>query len=177
MVMAKPWQPLAGSYCYSRYVTPRAHIAFTTLIATLVVALPTNVFASLGASVTTVDADRQKMQGALLRIVAGQSYTMHEVRSATGTNVREYADSGGTVFAVAWDGPWMPDMSTVLGDRFTRYQQLLRQHQLSKKKARGNVLIDEPDLFVQMSGRMRAFTGRAMVPALMPAGVQREAIR
>jgi Protein of unknown function (DUF2844) len=157
-------------------VRPRARVAVATLIATLVVALPSNVSASLGASVTTVDADRQKMQGALLRIVASQSYTMHEVRSATGTNVREYADSGGTVFAVAWDGPWMPDMSTVLGDRFTRYQQLLRQHQLSKK-ARGNVLIDEPDLFLQMSGRMRAFTGRAMVPALMPAGVQREAIR
>ena len=140
------------------------------------IALPADVFASLGANITTVDADRQKMQGALLRIVRTDGYQLHEIRSAAGVNIREYADASGTVFAVAWDGPWMPDLDTVLGTHFARYQQLLRQHQLSKK-ARGNVLIDEPDLYVQMSGRMRAFTGRAIVPSLMPSGVQREAIR
>ena len=32
--------------------------------------------------------------------------------------VREYVNSSGTVFAIAWEGPWLPDLRQVLGDHF-----------------------------------------------------------
>jgi hypothetical protein len=47
----------------------------------------------------------------------------------------------------------------------------------SARTGRGAVAINDGGLVVQMSGHPRAFTGRAYVPALMPAGVQPESLR
>jgi hypothetical protein len=80
------------------------------------------------------------------------------------------------VFAVAWDGPWLPDLRQVLGDQFDRYQAAMQSRQRART-GRGAVVIDEQGLVVQMSGHPRAFTGRAYLPGLLPAGVQLESIR
>jgi hypothetical protein len=89
--------------------------------------------------------------------------------------VREYVNSSGTVFAVAWDGPWMPDLRQVLGDHFDQYQAAMRAPKT--RAARGVVSITQPGLVVQMSGHARAFTGRAYLPTMLPQGVRLEAIR
>jgi hypothetical protein len=148
-----------------------------TIAASLIAAiLPSSAQASLGGSVTTIDADRAHVKGALMRIVRGDAYALHEIRSASGTMIREYANGSGTVFAVAWNGPFMPDLRQVLGDHFDRYQTAMLARARART-ARGAVVIDEPGLVVQMSGHPRAFTGRAYVPALIPAGFQLELIR
>ena len=148
-----------------------------TIAASLIAAvLPSSARASLGGSVTTIDADRVHVEGALMRIVRTDAYALHEIRSASGTMIREYANGSGTVFAVAWNGPFMPDLRQVLGGHFDRYQTAM-QARARTRTARGVVVIDEPGLVVRMSGHPRAFTGRAFVPALMPAGFQPESIR
>ena len=45
------------------------------------------------------------------------------------------------------------------------------------RRGRGSILIDQPGLVVQMSGHARAFTGRAYLPGLLPAGIQLESIK
>ena len=142
----------------------------------LILALPTTAFAALGGDTASVDADRVRIQGALMRIVRNDSYALHEIRSASGTMIREYVSSSGTVFAVVWQGPWLPDLRQVLGPHFDQYQTAMRGAR-RERKARGFVVIDRPDLVVQMSGHPRSFFGRAYVPALLPQGVQIEAIR
>ncbi|MGH9140498.1 MAG: DUF2844 domain-containing protein, partial [Vicinamibacterales bacterium] len=114
--------------------------------------------------------------GALMRIVRNDAYALHEIRSASGTMIREYVNSSGTVFAVAWDGPWLPDLRQVLGDHFDRYQAAMRARQQART-GRGAVVIDGPGLVVQMSGHPRAFVGRAYLPPLVPPGVRLESIR
>ena len=141
----------------------------------LILTLPTTVFAALGGDAASVDADRVRIQGALMRIVRNDSYALHEIRSASGTMIREYVSSSGTVFAVVWQGPWLPDLRQVLGAHFDRYQTAMRVRR--ERKARGLVVIDRSDLVVQMGGHPRSFFGRAYVPALLPQGVQVEAIR
>jgi len=134
------------------------------------------LFAALGGSVSSIDADRVKMQGALLRIQTGNAYTLHEIQSAAGTTIREYVSSSGDVFGVAWNGPALPDMQQLLGDYFAAYQsevQRLRQ----THRARGPIAIDNGDLVVQVSGHMRSFSGHAYVKKLMPLGVQPAAIQ
>jgi hypothetical protein len=143
---------------------------------TAIIALPANASATLGRDASSVDADRVRMQGALLRIARSDAYTVHEMRSASGTTVREYVSSNGIVFAVAWQGPWLPDLRQMLGVYFDDYQRAL-QSTPNNRRARGSLTVELPDLTVQMSGHPRAFSGRAYVPRLMPLRVQAETIR
>ena len=126
---------------------------------------------------TTVDADRVHVQGALMRIVQTDAFALHEIRSASGTMIREYVNSSGTVFAVAWDGPWLPDLRQVLGDHFDRYQAAMQRRQRLPAPGAARWSSTRPGSVVQMSGHPRAFTGRAYLPALLPAGVQLASIR
>jgi hypothetical protein len=151
----------------------RARIAILPLILLLV---PAGAFAALGGAASSVDADRVHVEGALMRIVRNDTYALHEIRSASGTMIREYVNSSNTVFAVAWDGPWLPDLRQVLGDHFDHYQAAMRGR-LRARTGRGQVTIDESGLVIQMSGHPRAFVGRAYLPSLLPAGVQLESIR
>jgi hypothetical protein len=142
----------------------------------LIVILPATVLAALGGDAASVDADRVRIQGALTRIVRNDSYALHEIRSASGTMIREYVSTSGTVFAVVWQGPWLPDLRQVLGAHFDQYETAMRSAR-RERKGRGAVAIDGPDLVVQMAGHPRSFFGRVYVPALMPQGVQVESIR
>jgi hypothetical protein len=144
--------------------------------ATALMAFSANASATLGRDASTVDADRVRMQGALLRIARSDAYTVHEMRSASGTTVREYVSSNGLVFAVAWQGPWLPDLRQMLGPYFDDYQRAL-QSPTGRRRARGSLTVELPDLTVQMTGHPRAFSGRAYVPRLVPLRVQAEAIR
>ena len=139
-------------------------------------AMPARASATLGGDSASVDADRVKMQGALLRTARSDDYTLHEVQSSTGTTVREYISSSGTVFAVVWQGPWLPDLKQILGPYFDQYQRA-RQAAPGMRRSRGSIVVELPDVVIQMSGRPRAFSGRAYVPRLMPARVQLDAIR
>jgi hypothetical protein len=141
------------------------------------IALPATAAATLGRDTSSVDADRVRMQGALLRIVRSDAYTVHEVQSSSGITIREYVSSSGTVFGVAWQGPWLPDLRQVLGDYFPDYQRALEARAAGQRRARGSIAIDLPDLQIQISGHPRAFSGRAYVPRLMPLRVQADAIR
>jgi hypothetical protein len=145
-------------------------------VALAVVALPVSAFAALGGNVASVDTDRVRMQGALLRIVRVDAYTLHEVQSSTGTTIREYVSSSGTVFAVAWQGPWLPNLRQILGPYFDQYQRAMQSAQGSRR-ARGSLTINQPDLIVQMSGHPRAVSGRAYVPRLVPLSIQADVIR
>lgn len=50
---------------------------------------PSRASAALGATASSVDADRVHFEGALMRIVTNNAYALHEIRAATGTMVRE----------------------------------------------------------------------------------------
>ncbi len=146
------------------------------VVTTMIVACPSSSWASLGGDSASVDADRVRAQGALLRIVRSDAFTVHEVQSSSGTTIREYMSSGGTVFAVAWEGPWLPNLRQILGPYFETYQRAA-QAGSANRRARGSLKIDLPDLVVQTSGHPRAFSGRAYVPRLMPQRVQAQSIR
>ena len=153
----------------------RGSLARAIGLTLLVVAFPAGASAALGGDVSSVEADRVGMQGALLRIVSSDAYTLHEVQSSSATTVREYVSSTGVVFAVAWQGPWLPNMRQILGTYFEAYQRL--QAAPRTRRGRGSIVIDQPDLVVQMSGHPRAFSGRAYVPRLLPASVPVNIIR
>jgi Protein of unknown function (DUF2844) len=130
----------------------------------LTVAVATPAFAALGGDSTTVQADVARMKGAL-RITSSAGVTVHEITTSYGTVVREYITPGDKVFAVSWHGPVNPDLRQMLGDYYTQYEQAAT---MPHPGGHRHLAIEQPGLIVQVSGRMRAFVGRAWVPSLVP---------
>lgn len=155
-----------GSYARS--------FSWVAILSAAVLMIHSPALAGLGEDVSSVHADRAQMLGSL-RSTQTQSYAVHEIHGATGTTVREYV-SGGKVFAVAWQGPWPPDMRQILAGYFDQYQQAA-QTEVSSHAGRRPLKIEQPGLVVQSGGHMRSFAGRAYVPEMLPPGVSVEAIQ
>jgi Protein of unknown function (DUF2844) len=49
---------------------------------------------------------------------------VHQIVTAAGSTVREYATHTGGVFAVTWSGTQVPDLKVLLGSYFDRYVSL-----------------------------------------------------
>jgi hypothetical protein len=100
---------------------------------------------------------------------AGGTYHINESTLDSGTVVREYvAASTGTVFAVSWSGPLMPDLRTLLGASFTT---LTTEAAKKPKAGHSQLYIAGQDLVIVSGGHMRAYTGRAWITSQLPAGV------
>jgi hypothetical protein len=137
--------------------------------------IPAPVFAALGGDTSSVQADQIHMQGSL-RSTRAQNYTVHEIQAATGTTVREYISPSGTVFAVAWKGPWPPDMRQLLGEYFNQYA-LAAEIQSNVRTGRRPLHIELPGLVVHSGGHPRSFAGTAYLPDRLPQGVRAEELR
>jgi Protein of unknown function (DUF2844) len=147
------------------------------LVATLSAALvsPLLAFASLGGRAATVETDRAAMQGTR-RLASSTGYQVHELTAATGTVVREFVASDGTVFAVAWQGPFMPNLRQLLGDYFVPFSDAA-QAQRAHRPGRRPLVVRGPGFVVESGGRMRAFVGRAYLPERLPAVIDDGGIR
>ena len=132
-------------------------------VALVALAAAPPVQASLGDNETTVETDRLAM-GATRRTQLSPAFTTHELQVPSGTTVREYVSPAGTVFGVAWQGPSIPDLRQLLGSHFDEYIAAMETRRTRRSP-------------VQSSGRMRAFSGRAYLPAALPPGVAPEEIR
>ena len=157
-----------------QFAPMRVCLAILSAIAlTLLVTAP--AFAALGEDSSSVQTDMAHMQGSL-RTTQTQAFTVHEIKAATGTTVREYASPSGKIFAVAWQGPWLPNMRGLLASYFAQYEQAL-QTAVQSRSGRRPLVIEQPGLVVQSGGHMRSFAGRAYIPQMMPQGIRAEEIQ
>lgn len=104
-------------------------------------------------------------QSTVLQTPSGSSYTHVQRQLDSGTTVHEYVDASGTVFAVAWSGPFLPDLRELLGRHFAALTA-----QEAAARGRGAVKVQQPGLVIVSAGRMGAFQGRAWLPQMLPAG-------
>jgi hypothetical protein len=124
-------------------------------------------YGALGGSAASVAQDSAALSATAGAPVSFSAYVVHELRVPSGTVVREYLSAGGTVFAIAWSGPAMPDLRRRLGPHFEAYTEAARTQQAGP----GPLEVRQAGLVVESGGRMRAFFGRAYLPAAIPAGV------
>lgn len=139
-----------------------------TILGTALAALtlPGLAAAALGAQEASV-ADDAVAAHATIRMQQRLVYRQHEIVMDTGTVLREYVNAAGTVFAVTWKGPTLPNLKQTLGQYFEQYVATARLKVMPHRAVR----VQETDLVIESSGHMRAFSGLAYVPSLMPAGV------
>lgn len=120
-------------------------------------------FAALGGDATSVDADAAKMKGQA-RATAAAGYTVKEITLPSGTVLREYVSPEGKVFAVTWNGMTPPDLQQTLGTYFQQFKAAAA----TPHAGHHHLSIHEPGLVLSTGGHMRAMTGKAYVPALLP---------
>ncbi len=133
--------------------------------------------ASLGGDGASIETDRVRMKAdhAVRQTPSSNgSYIVYETTLPTGTTVRQYVSAAGVVFAVAWSGPFKPDLRQLMGPHFDK--MIARQ---SGQVFAGHRFVNqhEADLVVESGGRPRSFAGRAYLPGALPAGIAVQDIR
>ena len=133
------------------------------LIATL---SPCVAAAALGEPEASVQAEVARLRGSIT-VSRYANYQLHEIQLPSGTVVREFAGSGGKVFAVAWNGPAVPNLREILGQYFDSYVTAAK----AQHSGHHHLQIRQSDLVVLAGGHMRAFSGLAYLPQAVPSGV------
>ncbi len=147
----------------SRIGLKRWMLAGTAAIA---VGLPCLASAALGEPEASVAADGAQLQGSITASDQG-GYRLHAIQLTSGTLVREYVGLDGTVFAVTWHGPHVPNLRQLLGRYFDAYVAAGQAPHADHH----HLQVNQSDLVVESSGHMRAFNGRADLPQAIPGGV------
>ena len=126
--------------------------------------IPLSASASLGGDMESVQADQADMNASQRISEASENYTVYELQTPTGTTVKEYLSLQGTVFAIVWQGPSLPNLRQLMGTYFTQYTEAAK----TQHAGHGHLEIQLPDLVVESNGRARAFFGRAYLPKGLP---------
>jgi hypothetical protein len=127
---------------------------------------PGLAFATLGESEASVQSDVAQLQASIKATTPHTNFRVHEIQMPSGTLVREYVSLDGNVFAVAWNGPFMPNLRQALGRYFESFVDGAKLNHGDHK----HIQIHQPDLVVQARGHMRSFSGRAYLPLALPSG-------
>jgi Protein of unknown function (DUF2844) len=132
--------------------------------------LPWTAQAGLGGDEASVLADAAQLHAGGARIAPKASFDLESISGSPGIEVREYVSRGGIVFAVAWSGPAPPDLTLLLGIHFAEYASALAR--LTHPGLKRTLAVTTPSgMVVEAGGHLRAYVGRAYLPALVPAGV------
>lgn len=145
--------------------------AIAVVIATGGILAASDARAALGQRAASVDTDVTRLAAIARASNVQAAYTVHTISLPSGTLVREYAGTDGVVFGVAWSGPTLPDLKTMLGTAFDRFANA------SATRGHGPLAVSERDLVVYSSGHLRAFSGHAYLPQALPAGVDASVVR
>ena len=166
--MFAPIQITSSNNLLANRALKAASLCLTTLFAFFNV-MP--ALASLGGDAASVETDRivMKAENAARQSLAPTgNYTEHELTSPYGTVIRQYVASNGVVFAVAWNGPFLPDFRQLLGLHF----DTMVARQAKQPNAGHRFFVQhEGDLVIESGGHQLSFAGRAYLQSAIPAGV------
>ncbi len=129
--------------------------------------LSANSHAALGGTAASLAQDKVQLQ-ATVTTTATADYQEVTLNTTDGSIITEFVSLAGQVFAVAWSGPWRPDLSQLLGDFYPTYQA---QMDTPRTGRHHTPVVDNNDLVVRHGGHPRSFHGLAYVRSLTPAGV------
>jgi Protein of unknown function (DUF2844) len=141
---------------------------FRTATFALSVALSGIAHAQLGSIIGTPSSG--SADAVLHQASNGSPVSWIESTDGNQNRIRQYLAASGQIYAVSWDGPAMANLQALFGTWFNRYQQGAIDAQSSTSSLHSS-FVDSNDLVVESSTRLRTFSGRAWLPAALPAGV------
>jgi len=156
----------------SLLVSNRALRAATLALGALAALTSVSARATLGEDVKTVELDRQQVRAAA-QVRNLSAFRVHDLQSPDGAIVHEYISPAGVVFGVSWGGRSLPNLRQLLGAHFDTYTSSPNR----QVGGRGHLVVREGKLFVESSGHMRSFHGRAYLTDALPTGVSVDDIK
>lgn len=130
--------------------------------------------ANLGGDAASVSDDAAGLQGVAHAEILAE-FAVTQIDAPTGMHVREFLNRDGIVFAVSWTCPAPPDLQRLLGAHFAQYSAALAA--LNHPGLHRSVRVASPELVVEAGGHLRAYSGRAFLPAQIPPGVSAADLR
>ena len=126
----------------------------------------------------TVQSKSQAVVSQKMKITAktsslGAAYSVREIANDARV-MREFVDSEGTAFAVAWKGEGRPDFTEVFGDYYSKYKQAM---QTTLRRDRNHLAVNSSDIVVKNSAMGTRMKGFAYIPSLLPPGVAAEDLK
>lgn len=140
----------------------------TTLFAALLLACPLAARAALGGAPEQFGSSVPSVSATVA------NYVTRDTTLTGGTHVREYVSAKGIVFAVTWEGPFLPDLKALLGKYFAA---MVAEASRMPKAGRSRIAMNGSEVVINSSGRMRAFEGSAWLPAEFPPGFTADDVR
>jgi hypothetical protein len=113
-----------------------------------------------------VARDHLALRASSHTIVPTAAYDRHDIITREGTRVREFVSRTGTVFAVAWSGPSLPSLKTLLASHYDEYVS----GAAARRSTRHVMSLTTPGLILHITRLPRGFSGSAQIPDLVPAG-------
>lgn len=132
--------------------------------------------AELGAMQDTIQADQIRFKGLRSRHIAWQM-TTHEITMVDGSGIKEYVNAAEQVFAVSWRTRLKPNLEVLLGAHYADLSAAAAEQPKGVASMKHPQSLRLTNLVVHQGGRMNAFAGIAYVPALVPPGVDADALR
>jgi hypothetical protein len=131
--------------------------------------------AELGAAPNVFSNKTEGRKSQALAVATPQlSYRISESVLTTGTTVREYIGANGIVFAVTWNGPFLPDLQNLLGKHF---DTMRTEAARVPRAGHSQLQIVRPEVSIYSGGHMRAFIGRAWIASEFPADFKQDDIQ
>ena len=139
----------------------------------LIAATLTPAHAALGGLSGSLTSEAQTLRATALAVrplsTATTAYHRHDLALLDGGRASEFVDANGHVFAVSWQAPTMPELSTLLGS----YRSSLDKAQTPQEgmgRAPRQINFRDGDCVLVSTGRMRAYQGHAYLASQLPAG-------
>jgi Protein of unknown function (DUF2844) len=145
----------------------------------LLILIPAFSFAPIAQAALGGHGDGVKIEStrlkARMQAQAATGYTIYEMTLSDGTVTKQFARSDGTIFAVSWNGHARPDLRTLFGPYFERFQA--DNDVKTTGRRRGPLRSDHADFIVRTFGRPGEVTGYAILPKLVPGGFDVQALQ
>jgi hypothetical protein len=148
--------------------------ALSAVLVAVMVVTPSTARCALGDTLEAVQSEGAAAH-AVVRAQQMAAYSVHSLSLPAGTQVNEYADSSGHIFAVTWRGPVIPDLSQWLGAYYLDYNAA--RPAANMRTGHRFLAVHTARVVVTMAGQQRDLWGRAYLPNALPPNVSIAEVR
>lgn len=149
----------------------QAHFLRAAVCAVMIFSEPSQ--AGLGEAASSVSHDQMGLNGSSLQVISKDKFSRYEFTTPGGVRIRQFVSLGGTVFAVAWLGPDMPDLSVLLASFHKDYLVAAEAPRMNQRA----LVVSNERLVLHINSLPRGFIGGAYLPAQLPTDVLPQVLR